>query len=118
VQVSITAADGKITAVSVPIYPNSNGKDQQINARALPILTQETIAVTRLWCVGGLRNGGWYSIKIKRVVGGDSGGRAYTYLTNSRATVVGVNAVGLVEVDYYANDKGEAKPACQSLRSA
>jgi uncharacterized protein with FMN-binding domain len=44
VQVSITVADGKITAVSVPVYPNSNGKDQQINARALPILTQETIA--------------------------------------------------------------------------
>jgi uncharacterized protein with FMN-binding domain len=43
VQVSITVADGKITAVSVPVYPNSNGKDQQINARALPILTQETI---------------------------------------------------------------------------
>jgi uncharacterized protein with FMN-binding domain len=44
VQVSITVADGKITAVDVPVYPNSNGKDQQINARALPILTQETIA--------------------------------------------------------------------------
>ncbi|GLL06923.1 FMN-binding protein [Dactylosporangium matsuzakiense] len=44
VQVSITVADGKITAVSVPVYPNSNGKDQQINARALPILTRETIA--------------------------------------------------------------------------
>ncbi|MGI5240040.1 FMN-binding protein [Dactylosporangium sp. CA-139066] len=44
VQVSITVADGKITAVSVPVYPNENGKDQQINARALPILVQETIA--------------------------------------------------------------------------
>jgi uncharacterized protein with FMN-binding domain len=43
VQVTITVVDGKITAVSVPVYPNSNGKDQQINARALPILTQETI---------------------------------------------------------------------------
>jgi uncharacterized protein with FMN-binding domain len=44
VQVSITVANGRITAVSVPVYPNSNGRDQQINARALPILTQETIA--------------------------------------------------------------------------
>ncbi|MFI5911818.1 FMN-binding protein [Dactylosporangium sp. NPDC051541] len=44
VQVTITVADGKITAVSVPVYPNGNGKDRQINARALPILTQETIA--------------------------------------------------------------------------
>ncbi|WP_426513799.1 FMN-binding protein [Dactylosporangium sp. McL0621] len=44
VQVSITVADGKITAVSVPVYPNSNGKDKQINARALPILTRETIS--------------------------------------------------------------------------
>jgi uncharacterized protein with FMN-binding domain len=43
VQVSITVADGRITAVNVPVYPNSNGRDQQINARALPILTQETI---------------------------------------------------------------------------
>ncbi|GAA2393599.1 FMN-binding protein [Dactylosporangium salmoneum] len=43
VQVTITVADGKITAVSVPVYPNGNGKDRQINARALPVLTQETI---------------------------------------------------------------------------
>jgi uncharacterized protein with FMN-binding domain len=44
VQVSITVANGKITAVSVPVYPSANGRDQQINARALPILTQETVA--------------------------------------------------------------------------
>jgi len=44
VQVSITVTGGKITAVSVPVYPTGNGKDQQINARALPILTRETIA--------------------------------------------------------------------------
>jgi uncharacterized protein with FMN-binding domain len=44
VQVSITVADGKITAVSVPVYPNGNGRDREINARALPVLTQETIA--------------------------------------------------------------------------
>jgi len=44
VQVTITVASGKITAVSVPVYPNGNRKDQEINARALPVLTQETIA--------------------------------------------------------------------------
>ncbi|GAA3453513.1 FMN-binding protein [Dactylosporangium matsuzakiense] len=43
VQVTITVADGKITAVNVPVYPNGNGRDRQINARALPILTQETL---------------------------------------------------------------------------
>jgi uncharacterized protein with FMN-binding domain len=44
VQVSITVTDGKITAVDVPQYPTGNGKDRQINASALPILTKETIS--------------------------------------------------------------------------
>ena len=44
VQVSITVSDGKITAVDVPQYPTGNGKDRQINASALPILTKETIS--------------------------------------------------------------------------
>jgi len=44
VQVIITVADKKITAVTVPVYPNGNGRDRQINARALPILTKETLA--------------------------------------------------------------------------
>jgi uncharacterized protein with FMN-binding domain len=44
VQVTITVADGKITSVAVPTYPSGNGRDREINARALPILTQETIA--------------------------------------------------------------------------
>ena len=43
VQVSITVANGKITKVSVPVYPDNNGRDQEINARALPILIQETL---------------------------------------------------------------------------
>ena len=43
VQVQITVANGSITNVSVVQYPNSNGKDQEINARALPILVQETL---------------------------------------------------------------------------
>jgi uncharacterized protein with FMN-binding domain len=44
VQVSITVAGGKITDVTVPIYPNENGRDRQINAYALPVLRQETLA--------------------------------------------------------------------------
>src|SRR5690349_9467640 len=43
VEVRITVSDGKITKVSVPIYPDNNGRDQEINARALPILVQETL---------------------------------------------------------------------------
>ena len=44
VQVSITVTDGKITAVDVPQYPTGNGKDRQITASALPILTKETLS--------------------------------------------------------------------------
>jgi uncharacterized protein with FMN-binding domain len=43
VQVQITVANGSITNVSVVQYPNSNGKDQEINARALPVLIRETL---------------------------------------------------------------------------
>jgi uncharacterized protein with FMN-binding domain len=43
VQVAITVSGGKITNVAVPVYPNENGRDQEINAQALPILTQETL---------------------------------------------------------------------------
>jgi uncharacterized protein with FMN-binding domain len=43
VQVTITVTDGKITDVQVPVYPNENGRDQEINAYALPILRQETL---------------------------------------------------------------------------
>lgn len=43
VQVQITTDGTKITEVTVPRYPNGNPKDQQINARALPILVQETV---------------------------------------------------------------------------
>jgi uncharacterized protein with FMN-binding domain len=44
VQVKLTITDGKITAVDVVEYPDSNGKDQQINAEALPILVKETLS--------------------------------------------------------------------------
>jgi uncharacterized protein with FMN-binding domain len=43
VQVQITVASGKITDVKVVDYPNGNGRDEQINARALPILVRETM---------------------------------------------------------------------------
>jgi uncharacterized protein with FMN-binding domain len=43
VQVTITVAGGKITAVDVPKYPDGNGRDQQINDYALPILIQKTL---------------------------------------------------------------------------
>jgi uncharacterized protein with FMN-binding domain len=43
VEVQITVANGKITTVSVPVYPDNDGRDQEINARALPILVQETL---------------------------------------------------------------------------
>lgn len=42
VQVQLTVQSRKITDVSVVQYPNGNGKDQEINATALPILVQET----------------------------------------------------------------------------
>lgn len=42
VQVQITVSGGAITDVQVPQYPSENGRDQQINARALPILVAET----------------------------------------------------------------------------
>lgn len=44
VQVQIIVQDGKITAVSVPVYPANNGRDQEINATALPTLVQETLS--------------------------------------------------------------------------
>ena len=44
VQVTITVTDGRITSVSVPTYPNANGRDKEINAYAVPILKQETLS--------------------------------------------------------------------------
>jgi uncharacterized protein with FMN-binding domain len=43
VQVEITVANGTITKVNVPVYPNNNPKDQEINSYALPTLVQETL---------------------------------------------------------------------------
>ncbi len=44
VQVQITVAGGQITDVAVVQYPTENGKDRQINARALPELIDETMS--------------------------------------------------------------------------
>ena len=43
VQVTITVTGGRITDVQVPVYPPGNGRDQQINAYAVPALVQETL---------------------------------------------------------------------------
>lgn len=43
VQVAITVADGRITDVQVPQFPTGGGREQSVNARALPQLVQETI---------------------------------------------------------------------------
>jgi uncharacterized protein with FMN-binding domain len=44
VQVTITVNGGRIVGVSVPTYPNGNGRDREINASALPALTKATLA--------------------------------------------------------------------------
>jgi uncharacterized protein with FMN-binding domain len=41
VQVEITVAGGKVTAVQAVEYPQGNARDRQINAYALPVLAQE-----------------------------------------------------------------------------
>ena len=43
VQVQITVANGAITASEVTQVPWSNGKDQQINGRAVPVLNAEVV---------------------------------------------------------------------------
>ncbi|MEU9947459.1 FMN-binding protein [Streptomyces sp. NPDC047939] len=43
VQVAATLSQGKITAVKVLQAPDSNGRDQQLAAYALPRLTQEAL---------------------------------------------------------------------------
>ena len=43
VQVQITVTGKEITDVVAVVYPNANGRDQEINAYALPILAQEAM---------------------------------------------------------------------------
>ena len=45
VQVAVTVKSGKITKVSVPVYPTSEFRDQQINSQAIPLLVQEVLQV-------------------------------------------------------------------------
>ncbi|MGY4101446.1 FMN-binding protein [Nocardia sp. R16R-3T] len=45
VQVTVTVSGGRVTEVTVPQSPNGNSRDKQINARALPVLVQETLEV-------------------------------------------------------------------------
>jgi len=44
VQVSVTVAGGEVTEVTVLQQPDGNGRDQQINSYALPILRQEALS--------------------------------------------------------------------------
>jgi uncharacterized protein with FMN-binding domain len=44
VQVQITVTNGKITAAQAVVYPDSNGRDQEINAYAVPTLNQEAVS--------------------------------------------------------------------------
>lgn len=44
VQVGITVSGGKVTDVTVPVYPTDNHRDQEINGYALPVLRQEALA--------------------------------------------------------------------------
>jgi len=44
VQVRITVAGGKLTAVDAIALPSGNGHDEQINSYAIPVLTQEAVA--------------------------------------------------------------------------
>jgi len=43
VQVQVTVSNGKITHVSVPVYPNNSGQDRYINSQAIPLLIQEVM---------------------------------------------------------------------------
>jgi uncharacterized protein with FMN-binding domain len=44
VQVRITVNGGQITDVTAVQYPNGNGRDQEINSYALPVLAKEALA--------------------------------------------------------------------------
>jgi len=43
VQVQVTVSNGKITHVTVPVYPNNSGQDRYINSQAIPLLIQEVM---------------------------------------------------------------------------
>jgi uncharacterized protein with FMN-binding domain len=43
VQVQITVTNGKITTAQALVYPQENGRDQEINAYAVPQLSGATV---------------------------------------------------------------------------
>jgi uncharacterized protein with FMN-binding domain len=43
VQVEITVANGRITDAQAVVYPSENGRDQEINSYALPVLHDEVL---------------------------------------------------------------------------
>ena len=44
IQVTITVAAGRITDVAVPVFPDGNHRDEEINAYALPVLREAVLA--------------------------------------------------------------------------
>jgi uncharacterized protein with FMN-binding domain len=46
VQVQITVASGKVTSAAAIVYPNGNGRDQEINSYAVPTLNQEAVSAS------------------------------------------------------------------------
>lgn len=44
VQVRITLTNGKITVADAIVYPQNNGRDQEINATAIPTLNSEAVS--------------------------------------------------------------------------
>lgn len=55
VQVKITVKNGKVTDVQAVVYPDGNGRDQEINAYALPVLHDEVLQAqsAQIDAVGG-----------------------------------------------------------------
>jgi uncharacterized protein with FMN-binding domain len=43
VQVQVKVANGKVTSAAAIVYPNGNGRDQEINSYAIPTLNQEAV---------------------------------------------------------------------------
>ncbi|WP_231121673.1 FMN-binding protein [Motilibacter peucedani] len=54
-QVQVTVKDGAVTDVQAVVYPTENGRDQEINSYALPLLHDEVIAAqsAQIDAVGG-----------------------------------------------------------------
>lgn len=61
VQVRITVAGGKVTAAQAIVTPSGNGRDQQINSSAIPVLNQEEATAAqsaRIFTVSGATHAG------------------------------------------------------------